>query len=42
MLIEQALPYTLSARTTFQLGADALRCLISLPVTTRDGGEVAG
>jgi PAS domain S-box-containing protein len=42
MLIEQALPYTLSARTTFELGADALRCRISLPVTTRDGREVAG
>jgi PAS domain S-box-containing protein len=41
-LIEEALPYTLSARTTFELGADTLRCLITLPVTTKDGGEVAG
>ena len=30
-LIEQALPYSLSAETKFELGADVLRCVISLP-----------
>jgi PAS domain S-box-containing protein len=41
-LIEEALPYTLSARTRFELGPDALRCVISLPLATRDGKEVVG
>jgi PAS domain S-box-containing protein len=31
-LIEQALPYSLSAETTFEFGADGLRCRISLPL----------
>lgn len=42
MLIEQALPYTLLARTKFELGADMLRCSISLPLTAKDGKEMAG
>ena len=41
-LIEQALPYALSARTKFDLGANTLRCVISLPVTTQDGREMVG
>lgn len=41
-LIEEALPYSLSAQTTFELGRDSLRCIISLPFTTRDGKEMAG
>jgi two-component system CheB/CheR fusion protein len=31
-LIEEALPYSLSAETKFELGGDTLRCLISLPL----------
>ena len=31
-LIEQALPYQLSARTTYHLGPDGVHCTISLPV----------
>ena len=34
-LIEEALPYSLSAETKFDLGSDALRCLISLPFATK-------
>jgi len=30
-LIEEALPYSLSAETSFDLGVNALRCVISLP-----------
>jgi PAS domain S-box-containing protein len=41
-LIEEALPYTLSAQTRFELGPEALRCVISLPLATRDGKEVVG
>jgi PAS domain S-box-containing protein len=41
-LIEQALPYSLSAQTKFELAADSLRCTISLPIATKDGKEVAG
>jgi two-component system CheB/CheR fusion protein len=41
-LIEQALPYALSARTKFDLRANTLRCVISLPVTTQDGREMVG
>jgi PAS domain S-box-containing protein len=38
-LIEQALPYSLSAETTFELGTDSLRCRISLPLTPQDAGD---
>jgi PAS domain S-box-containing protein len=31
-LIEEALPYSLAAQTSFQLGAEGLRCTISLPL----------
>ena len=41
-MIEQALPYALSARTKFDLRANTLRCVISLPVTTQDGREMVG
>ena len=41
-LIEQALPYALSARTKFALSANTLQCVISLPVTTQDGREMVG
>jgi two-component sensor histidine kinase len=40
-LIEQALPYSLSAETKFELGANALRCAISLPPSTINGGGAA-
>ena len=33
-LIEEALPYSLSAETVFELGEDTLRCVISIPVQT--------
>jgi PAS domain S-box-containing protein len=39
-LIEEALPYSLSARTRFELGADSLRCVISLPLATQVMGEM--
>ncbi len=33
-LIEEGLPYSLSAETKFDLGSGALRCLNSLPLAT--------
>ena len=41
-LIEEALPYSLAAETTFELNADGLRCRISLPLTQRDANEAFG
>ena len=41
-LIEEALPYSLAAETTFELGADGLRCRISLPLTPHDANEAFG
>lgn len=41
-LIEQALPYSLSAQTKFELGTDVLRCVISLPLATTDVDEIVG
>jgi len=38
-LIEEALPYSLSAETTFELGADNLRCRIRLPLTPHDANK---
>ena len=38
-LIEQALPYSLSAETKFELGANVLRCAISLPPSTINNGK---
>jgi two-component sensor histidine kinase len=38
-LIERALPYQLSARTTFELGPDGVHCTISLPVSASAGVE---
>ena len=35
-LIEEALPYSLSAETKFELGAEGLRCLIRLPLTVTE------
>lgn len=32
-LIERALPYQLQARTSFEMGADGVRCTITLPVS---------
>jgi two-component sensor histidine kinase len=37
-LIEQALPYQLSARTSFTLGPDGVRCSISVPASDTMGG----
>jgi len=37
-LIEQALPYSLSAETKFELGVNELRCVISLPPSAINGG----
>lgn len=34
-LIERALPYQLSAQTTYELGADGVHCTILLPVSAR-------
>jgi len=31
-LIEEALPYSLSAETVFELSSDGLRCVISVPL----------
>jgi two-component sensor histidine kinase len=41
-LIEEALPYSLSAETKFELDADMLRCLIRLPLATKDVAEMVG
>ena len=35
-LIEQALPYTLSAETTYELGSDSFYCTIRLPIKAKD------
>ena len=40
-LIEEALPYSLSAQTEFELSADGLRCRISLPLSPNDAAEIA-
>ena len=40
-LIEQALPYQLGARTSFQLGPDGLHCTISIPVSRRSMADVS-
>jgi PAS domain S-box-containing protein len=40
-LIEEALPYSLSAETTFELGAEGLRCRISLPLSPHHSDAVA-
>ena len=36
-LIERALPYQLGAETTYELGADGVRCTIEMPIS-REGG----
>ena len=41
-LIEEGLPYSLSAETKFDLGSGALRCLISLPLATNGIDEMPG
>lgn len=41
-LIERALPYTLSARTTFEVGEDSFHCSIRLPLEGDDGDEAIG
>ena len=38
-LIEHALPYTLDAKTRFELNDAGLRCTIDLPVTKQDGSR---
>ena len=38
-LIERALPYALDARTSYELGVDALHCAIDLPLTERARAE---
>ena len=37
-LIERALPYQLGAETTYELGADGVRCTIEMPIS-REGGH---
>jgi len=41
-LIESALPYSLSAQTTFELSSDAFHCTIRLPLDTEDADGVVG
>lgn len=41
-LIEKALPYSLSAKTTFEVGDREFRCTITLPLERLDGGEAGG
>lgn len=36
-LIEQALPFQLRAETSYELGADGVRCTITLPISTQPG-----
>ena len=38
-LIERALPYQLSAKTNYELGADGVHCTISLPVSATAASE---
>jgi two-component sensor histidine kinase len=38
-LIEQALPYQLSAKTSYELGADGVHCTIAIPVSASTGAE---
>lgn len=38
-LIEEALPYSLSAETKFEFGADGFRCRICLPLAPSESGE---
>jgi PAS domain S-box-containing protein len=40
-LIEEALPFSLGAETTFDLKDDTLHCRISLPLTTDETNEIA-
>ena len=40
-LIEEALPFSLGAKTSFDLTGDTLHCRIGLPLTTDDTNEVA-
>ncbi len=40
-LIERALPYQLSAKTTYVLGADGVHCAISIPISTRRPSQEA-
>jgi two-component system, chemotaxis family, CheB/CheR fusion protein len=39
-LIEEALPYTLNARTTYEIGEESIRCTIRLPL--KSGGDEQG
>ena len=41
-LIERALPYSLSAQTTFELRDEDFRCSIRLPVDSEEADDVAG
>ncbi len=41
-LIERALPYSLSAQTTFEVGDRVFRCTIKLPLDSGDTGEAGG
>jgi len=41
-LIERALPYALSAETTFELGDDSFHCSIRLPLESDGSGEGVG
>lgn len=39
-LIEQALPYTLNAKTTYQISEESLHCTVRMPLRTGAGGPV--
>lgn len=41
-LIERALPYSLNAKTGFELNHDGVRCTIELPLTNRNGSGDCG
>ncbi|MGI4807251.1 MAG: sensor histidine kinase [Janthinobacterium lividum] len=41
-LIERALPYTLNAKTSFELNHDGVRCTIDLPLTDRNRSRDRG
>ncbi|WP_198380571.1 hypothetical protein [Roseomonas sp. KE2513] len=40
-LIERALPYQLGARTSYELGADGVRCTIAAPLASEAGRGAA-
>jgi two-component sensor histidine kinase len=41
MLIEEALPYSIGATTRYDIGAERLHCLISVPLSSKSAEGIA-